>query len=174
MSRALRQTWSLGTRAFEAALRAVDGRVVGTITEGEESVELDAAATRLGDYGVRLDLDGRTVRARVFRDGDTTWVCIGGRTVALARVELGARAAAHGGDDDFAVSPMTGTLAKVSVAPGDEVAQGGELFIVEAMKMEYVVKAPRDVTVVEVRAEAGVQVDQGAVIVTFVEEEADA
>ena len=36
--------------------------------------------------------------------------------------------------------------------PGDSVEEGGELFVVEAMKMEYVVKAPRAVTIDEVNS----------------------
>ena len=95
------------------------------------------------------------------------------RRVPPWRSGPGARAAAGGSDEDFATSPMTGTLAKLSVEPGTAVAEGGELFVVEAMKMEYVVKAPRDVMVAEVRGSVGGQVDQGAVVVTF-ESEGDA
>jgi len=64
---------------------------------------------------------------------------------------------------------MTGTLAKVTVAPGEAVSAGAELFIVEAMKMEYVVRAPRDVIVAEVRGAVGAQVEQGGVVVTYAE-----
>ena len=79
----------------------------------------------------------------------------------------------HGGaahaaaEEPFATSPMTGTVAKVSVAPGAAAAKGAELFVVEAMKMEYVVRAPRDVTVAEVRRAAGERVALGDVVVTF-------
>lgn len=169
MSRALRRTYRLGGRGLEAVLRAADGRLAGTLASGDESTDVDVGARRIDGTEIRLDLEGRTVRAHVVRDGDTAWVAIDGRTYAVAIEEPGARAAAAGGDDDFATSPMTGTLIKLSVEAGAEVAEGGELFVVEAMKMEYVVKAPRDVVVAEVRGEAGTQVDQGAVLVTFEE-----
>ena len=167
MSRALRRTYRLDGRGLEAVLRAADGRLVGSLAEGEESSDVDVGAGRAGEREIRLDLGDRTVRAYVVRDGGTAWVAIEGRTYAVAVEEPGARAAAAGADDDFATSPMTGTLAKLSVEAGAQVAEGGELFVVEAMKMEYVVKAPRDLVVAEVRGEVGTQVDQGTVVVTF-------
>jgi biotin carboxyl carrier protein len=49
----------------------------------------------------------------------------------------------------------------VHVAPGDAVAQGQLLMIVEAMKMEHRITAPRAGTVTEVRARPGDQVSGG-------------
>jgi urea carboxylase len=53
------------------------------------------------------------------------------------------------------------------VAPGDEVGANSPLFVVEAMKMEFVVEAPRDIVVDAVRAAEGEAVDIGQVVVTF-------
>jgi len=69
--------------------------------------------------------------------------------------------------DPFAASPMTGVVRKVLVRPGESVAAGATLFVVEAMKMEFTVAAPRDVVVDEVRAAEGARVDIQQVIVTF-------
>ena len=54
-----------------------------------------------------------------------------------------------------------------AVAAGQAVAAGATLFVVEAMKMEFAVKAPRAVTVAEVRRRAGEKVALGEVVVTF-------
>lgn len=171
MSRAIRRSYRLDNRSLEAVLRAADGRLMGSLTAGDDAADVDVGARRLSPTEIRLDLGDRRVRAHVVRDGETAWVAIEGRTYSVTLEEPGARAAAAGSDDDFATSPMTGTLAKLSVEPGADVAEGGELFVVEAMKMEYVVKAPRDVVVAEVRGSVGGQVDQGAVVVTFEAEE---
>ena len=167
MTRALRQTLVLDGRAFEVELHLADDALRGQIEEDEAALEIDMPARRLVDGRVRLGDADTTVRATVWRDGEAAWVCIGGHTYEVAIEEPGSAGSHQAGDDDFAVSPMTGTLAKVSVAAGDAVAAGAELFVVEAMKMEYVVKAPRDVTVAEVRHAAGDTVDQGRVVVTF-------
>ncbi len=169
MSRARRQTYGSGAEAFTCDLRITEGRLVGSSTQGDDEQPIDVAARRLDPHSVRLDLDGRTVRATVARDGDTVWVAIEGRTIALTIEEPGAGAAHHAGEADVAISPMTGTLAKLSVAAGQAVVAGSELFVVEAMKMEYVVRAPRDVTVAETRGAVGEQVEQGHVVVAFEE-----
>jgi len=56
---------------------------------------------------------------------------------------------------------------QVPVKAGDAVAAGGTLAVVEAMKMQFVVRAPRDVVVKAVRLSPGQAVDIGAVLVEF-------
>lgn len=55
----------------------------------------------------------------------------------------------------FLLSPMPGLLIRVAVAEGDEVKAGEELAVVEAMKMENVLRAERDGVVRTVHAAAG-------------------
>ena len=55
----------------------------------------------------------------------------------------------------FLLSPMPGLLVSVAVAVGDEVKAGQELAMIEAMKMENVLRAERDQTVKAVLAAAG-------------------
>jgi len=172
MSRALRQAYLVDGRAFEAELHLADGRLRGSVTVGEEALDLDVSARRLGTGRVRIGFADRTVRATVYRDGDTAWVCIDGRTYELTIEEPGTGGAHHAGEEDVAVSPMTGVLVKVAVGVGDRAAAGDELFVVEAMKMEYVVRAPRDITVAEVRHQAGDSIDQGRVVIGFAEDDA--
>ena len=55
----------------------------------------------------------------------------------------------------FLLSPMPGLLAEVAVKPGQEVKAGERLVVIEAMKMQNVIVAERDTTVVEVLAKEG-------------------
>ena len=55
----------------------------------------------------------------------------------------------------FLLSPMPGLLVRVSVGPGDEVTAGQEVAVVEAMKMENVLRAEQEGTVAAVLAEPG-------------------
>ncbi|WP_259783212.1 acetyl-CoA carboxylase biotin carboxylase subunit [Aestuariispira ectoiniformans] len=55
----------------------------------------------------------------------------------------------------FLLSPMPGLLVRVSVADGDHVKAGAELAVVEAMKMENVLRATQDCVVKKVHADAG-------------------
>ena len=52
-------------------------------------------------------------------------------------------------------SPMPGTLISVGVAAGDTIQAGQEVCVVEAMKMQNVLRAPRAGVVLEVHAKPG-------------------
>jgi len=60
---------------------------------------------------------------------------------------------------------MPGKIIQVLVSPGDEVEEGDVVCILEAMKMENELKAPRAGTVAEVHTQAGQDVEMGAVLV---------
>jgi biotin carboxyl carrier protein len=62
-------------------------------------------------------------------------------------------------------APMPGKIVKVFVKPGDEVAEGQGLVVVEAMKMENELKAPKAGKVTEVLAKEGSTVENGAKLV---------
>jgi acetyl-CoA/propionyl-CoA carboxylase biotin carboxyl carrier protein len=72
-----------------------------------------------------------------------------------------AGAAASG---DAVTSPMQGTIVKVSVEEGQEVAEGDVVVVLEAMKMEQPLKAHKAGTVTGLNAEVGATVTNGAVI----------
>jgi acetyl-CoA carboxylase biotin carboxyl carrier protein len=62
------------------------------------------------------------------------------------------------------VSEMAANVWKVVVRPGDTVAAGDPLVILESMKMEIPVEAPADGTVAEIRVREGAVVQEGDVI----------
>ena len=55
----------------------------------------------------------------------------------------------------FLLSPMPGLLAEVAVKAGQDVKAGERLVVIEAMKMQNVILAERDATVVDVLAREG-------------------
>jgi 3-methylcrotonyl-CoA carboxylase alpha subunit len=73
------------------------------------------------------------------------------------------------GDDTSVRAPIVGRVAKVFVETGDAVAKGSRVAIVEAMKMEHVLHAPRDGVVSKVAVAEGQQVELGALIATLAE-----
>lgn len=76
-----------------------------------------------------------------------------------------------GGALNKAVTPMPGVLDKLLVKAGDLVKKGDSLFVLIAMKMEYVVKANRDAKVASVNFKVGDNVPKDATVVQFEEDE---
>jgi acetyl/propionyl-CoA carboxylase alpha subunit len=72
-----------------------------------------------------------------------------------------------------AIAPMTGTIVKVMVKPGEDVASRQVLAVMEAMKMEHAVAAPYDGRVVAVNVKPGDRVSAGAILVEIEATSAD-
>jgi 3-methylcrotonyl-CoA carboxylase alpha subunit len=97
---------------------------------------------------------GRQHRVFVARAGDTRWAFYAGNVWAIdGGAEPGARARAAG--HDRLSAPMPATVVSVAVRPGDRVSRGETVVVLEAMKMELPIRAPRDGIVSAVRCSAG-------------------
>ena len=64
-------------------------------------------------------------------------------------------------------APMPGLIHSVKVAEGDTVTKGQPLLILEAMKMENVIKSPTDGTIGKIHVEQGANVEKSAVMISF-------
>ncbi len=62
---------------------------------------------------------------------------------------------------------LPGVVIIVHTVAGDTVKQGDALMVIEAMKMEHIMRAPRDGVVADVRIRAGDQVEEGALLLTL-------
>ncbi|MCB0633214.1 MAG: biotin/lipoyl-containing protein [Saprospiraceae bacterium] len=62
-------------------------------------------------------------------------------------------------------APMPGLVLKIEVTGGQSVSAGDPLVILEAMKMENVIKADADGTIKSIRAEEGQAVDKGQLLI---------
>jgi biotin carboxyl carrier protein len=91
---------------------------------------------------------------------------------ATSRADLRERATRRS-DDRPAGGPLEiraiipGRIAAVSVAPGDEIAAGHTLLVIEAMKMQNELRAPRDGRVETVAVGVGETIDLGQLLVVL-------
>ena len=96
------------------------------------------------------------------RDKHRTWVFLDGRTYVIESEAGDAPQRAHTTDDQVALSaPMPATVLAIKVATGDEVAAGDLLVLLEAMKMEMPITAPRGGRVKSIACREGDLVQPG-------------
>ncbi|HWH96450.1 MAG TPA: biotin carboxylase N-terminal domain-containing protein [Baekduia sp.] len=120
----------------------------------------------------RISLDGVQRRYAIAVADDAVWVFCDGHHLEV-RTERKARsgAAALAGSLE---APMPGTIWAVNVANGDEVAEGDVLIVLESMKMELSITAPRNGVVAGLELSAGDRVALRQPLVAVVTPEEDA
>ena len=162
---------------------AIDG--VGAIatlapTEGGAEVALDGRKVAVDSGWVPGDpvfsgrIDGRAIHVEVDRldlgyrlttDGVAQTVTVlSPRAAELARL-MPERQEAD--TSQFLLCPMPGLVVSISVAAGDEVKAGQPLAVVEAMKMENILRAERDAVVATIKATPGDSLAVDDVILEF-------
>lgn len=70
-------------------------------------------------------------------------------------------------EDKVCRSSIVGIVVQVLISPGQKIAQGEKLLVLEAMKMESSVNSPIDGTVKAVLVNQGVSVKKGQILVEF-------
>ncbi|MDS9467795.1 biotin carboxylase N-terminal domain-containing protein [Paracoccus sp. MBLB3053] len=145
--------------------------VLEVLGAGVARVSVDGNTHQIGYEGGRWWVDGSPRASRIVNHAAGTSV-FGGRSLTLSPLDPLARGGAETGGG-LTLSPMPGLVKAVFVEPGQEVATGDRLAILEAMKMEHTLTAARDGRVAEVLARAGEQVEAGAPLIRL-EEEVDA
>jgi 3-methylcrotonyl-CoA carboxylase alpha subunit len=156
----------------DLVLLAGDRRIEAHVaTRGDETT------VRIGGREFRLRLeqlgpatwritgeDGAAHLARSVEHAGTRWLHIDGEILAVRLAGAAARAKAGARRPEALEAPMPGAVTQVAVREGEAVAAGQVIVIIEAMKMEHVIRAPHAGTVVTLRVRQGEQVEAGAVV----------
>ncbi len=139
----------------------VAGRMDGLEIEAAQPAGGGSAADEKTSREVEVEVNGRLFRVRVFGDGGGA----AGRGDPPRRSGRTTRRAAGG--EGAVEAPMQGTIVKVLVEVGQEVAADEPVCLLEAMKMESEVRAQRAGRVSEVLIEAGRTVRSGETLVVL-------
>jgi propionyl-CoA carboxylase alpha chain len=183
--------WLLGRNRADAGVlahapavwrnsRLPDERVA--FTHGDDEVEVGYRAERDGSFTVNgtssvrlhrwsahdidVEVDGRRSVSRVTRADGRIWVQVPSGTVGfgiIPRFTVPGTEEVHGG----LVAPMPGVILELRAGPGDRVAAGETLVVMEAMKMEQHISAPEDGTITEVLVALGQQVEKGTALMVL-------
>lgn len=116
---------------------------------------------------VTVRIDGVDHKAHAQLVKGTLWVHHAGRTFTMdtASGRKSRRKGGASGSSDQIMAPMPGKVTKNLLSPGAEVAAGQPVLVMEAMKMEYTLKAEIAGTIDSVHCSVGEQVVLGKVLV---------
>jgi biotin carboxyl carrier protein len=186
------ERWSMLVNPAEAGLH--DGKLAeaglhdGDVAEaGDDTRRVESGFSRISDSTVESGFPGppklgtseggsRTSYDIAFEPGANgeLVVHVNGVAVPLSIVDRRRRRRLSGSGESGTdtrprtiTAPMPGRIVRVLVQPGEAVRAGQGLIVVEAMKMENELRAPRGGTVAEVRVREGASVDADAVLVVL-------
>ncbi|WP_199096182.1 biotin carboxylase N-terminal domain-containing protein [Dyella sp. ASV21] len=137
-----------------------------TLNHGHDSVNVSGA--RLESEALSARFDGQSQRVPVRSDAARVTVHDdAGHRYAFERAAAFAWQSKEGAGGNQIVAPMPGRIVLVKAQAGDTVEEGQELLVMEAMKMELALKAPRAGTIDSIAAIQGDFVEADAVLVRF-------
>jgi biotin carboxyl carrier protein len=157
---------------LEAAVAGQEGGEVRCLVDGEEAGVANWARIAPGLYSILLD--GRSYDVRVNHPGSKTTapdydVRVDGEAFHVAVHDPRSRhqpagIAGHAGPQEI-TAPMPGKIVKLLVREGDLVEPDQGLLVIEAMKMQNELRAPRAGRVDRIYAAEGAGVETGAPLV---------
>ena len=150
--------WRCGDAEF--ALDACRRNGGWRLQYGDRVVTASAAPAAEGRLAVVLD--GVRTLVRLVADDTGVTVLSGGESWRFEPIDPLAPPEDAGPSAGRLTAPMPGRVAQLLVAAGERVRRGQPLMVVEAMKMEHTIAAPRDGTVAAVHYRAGDLVEEGA------------
>ncbi len=179
---AIADAWRMNGAGFQDFLLSWDGEKVPLrayagpdgswrLVFASESVH---ATAREDEAGMALRLDGVEHHLRVVRRGtDLIVIRRGKKNEVLTRLDPLAPPAGHASGAERLIAPIPGRITRILVKTGDAVEKGTVLIVLEAMKMELTLSAPRAGSVSDIPFGIGEMVEEGAELVRFASEAAN-
>ncbi len=120
---------------------------------------------------IKLNLSGKDHTVLAQKIDKNIWIYFNGRTYALP-LENSAqknrrKSGSNAGESNTILAPMPGKITKVLFTEGQSVEQGKVVLVMEAMKMEYTLKAEISAKIKKVSVKMGEQVTLGQTLIEF-------
>jgi biotin carboxyl carrier protein len=138
------------------------------ITYDNTEYKVEAEETRPGQ--LKIKIGDRLIKSVITEGEKEKFVFVEGEVFRVRPVELTGmkKTKKKGGDLS---SPISGKVVSVKVKNGDSVKKGDVLMVIEAMKMEYLIRAPFDGNVKKVNFKEKDQIEIGQSTVELTKKE---
>ncbi len=140
----------------QCAIRVTRQNDIVTVYVNERPFRIQLPGPSAEDGAIKLLVDAKEYEVEVK-----------GRAAARPKASPVARRPAPTGGAGSIVAQMTGRVIRVDVQSGDQVDAGATLLILEAMKMENEIAAPKAGTVKDVAVAAGSRVSDGDLLIVL-------
>ncbi|WP_210643766.1 acetyl/propionyl/methylcrotonyl-CoA carboxylase subunit alpha [Pseudomonas sp. Tri1] len=140
--------------------------------EGQDramTLDVTADCAQLNGEQLEIEHNGLRRRHRAIRQGDSLYLQWKGDLHRVDQYDpLAAAEASHSHQGDLS-APMNGSIVRVLVSVGQTVEAGAQLVVLEAMKMEHSIRAPKAGVIKALYCQEGEMVSEGSALVAFEE-----
>ncbi len=124
--------------------------------------EYTVTATEMSPGQLKILLGDRIIKSVVSEGDENKFVFLDGHVYKVKRVELTGKKKSEKKAADLA-SPISGTVVSVKVDEGNSVKKNDVIMVIEAMKMEYLIRAPHKGTVKKIHFKEQDQIEIGQI-----------
>jgi biotin carboxyl carrier protein len=135
-----------------------------------DNTEYNVEAEELKPGQLKIKIGNRLIKS-IITEGDTEkFVFVDGEVFKVKPVELTSSRKKKTKDDGDLSSPISGKIVSIKVKKGEKVKKGDVLMVIEAMKMEYLIRAPFNGVVKNINFKKNDQIEIGQNTVDFKKE----
>jgi len=164
--------WSIGKdeKRYITNMINVDGQLkMSLFTSDDEIITIpDISITNDSKPNrIVINISGKSQLAHVVKVDDVWWIHLDGRIHMVKSHEINSSKTKQ--NEGSLLSPMPGTIIEILVKKGQRVRQGQTLMVMEAMKMEHKIQAPKAGKISSLIHEVGQRVDMGVILIEIKE-----
>ncbi len=126
-----------------------------------DNTEYTIEATELEKGHLKLQVGDRTIKCVITEGEKEKYVFVDGEVFKVRPVELTGKKKTRKKEEGNLTSPISGKVVNVKVKPGAKVKKGEVVMVIEAMKMEYLIRAPYTGTIKKVHFKENDQIEIG-------------
>ena len=136
-----------------------------------DNTEYKVKAEEIKPGHLKINLGDRIIKSVITRGEGDKFVFVEGNVFKVKNVELtGTIRTKKKKDEGDLKSPISGKVVNVKVKKGDKIKKGDVLMVIEAMKMEYLIRAPYNGKVKKINFKKNDQIEIGQNTVEFTQD----